>query len=478
MDVVKIPVTGDAAARLRTQAAQFSLDKTHGYVLMSCPNGGFGVSTTQGLFADIQPAAAAQSEAGVFSLSNGNVAMKIKDGRIVSLYDRALERELIPEGKTGGLIWFKDQPHYWDAWDVEIHHLETPNELKFTNLKIVDNGPVRASIQADASYGKSTIKVTISLDAITATKKAGSRSSIVFDAEVDWHQRHQILKFQIPLNIHSDNATYETSFGHVSRPTHKNTKIDMAKFEVCGHKYADLSEYGYGVALLSESKYGYSCLGNVLSMSLLRAATAPDADQDQGEHKFSWAVLPHVGHFMESDVPIAAHIFNSPLHVRYFPITSDSPLLTAIRLPLPPFEVLNAPNVILETIKRGDDDDFGKSKSKGTKSIVLRLYEAYGGHARATIRISKDIPVEKVFVTNLLEDHLKELDLEKRASQESEEIGVEKGSEKEKPEDRQVSLDFRGFQVHTLKLVLNGDSKGRDSWVNVNVKEYFSSLNA
>ena len=47
-------------------------------------------------------------------------------------------------------------------------------------------------------------------------------------------------------------------------------------------KYADLSEYGYGVALLSESKYGFSCDANTLRMSLLRAATAPDAEQDQG----------------------------------------------------------------------------------------------------------------------------------------------------------------------------------------------------
>jgi alpha-mannosidase len=75
---------------------------------------------------------------------------------------------------------------------------------------------------------------------------------------------------------------------------------DAAKFEVCGHKvrlmqtlslpamtcrvlqYADLSEYGYGVAILSESKYGFACQGNVLRISLLRSATAPDAEQDQG----------------------------------------------------------------------------------------------------------------------------------------------------------------------------------------------------
>ena len=106
------------------------------------------------------------------------------------------------------------------------------------------------------------------------------------------------------MDIHSDVATYETPFGHVQRPTHKNTSWDAAKFEVCGHKvprslvsappslssisrvrwaqYADLSEFGYGVAILSESKYGFSCQGDVLRISLLRAATAPDAEQDQG----------------------------------------------------------------------------------------------------------------------------------------------------------------------------------------------------
>jgi alpha-mannosidase len=106
----------------------------------------------------------------------------------------------------------------------------------------------------------------------------------------------------LPLDIHSDVATYEAPWGHVQRPTHKNTTWDAAKFEVCGHKvhlfhytemtrvtyptvrmkFADLSEYGYGVAILSESKYGFSCQGNVLRISLLRAATAPDAEQDQG----------------------------------------------------------------------------------------------------------------------------------------------------------------------------------------------------
>jgi alpha-mannosidase len=127
---------------------------------------------------------------------------------------------------------------------------------------------------------------------------------------------------ELPLDIHSPNATYETQFGYVQRPTHKNTTWDIAKvirpimsktpftnfiappvrslrpqglseFSILVHiliffvQYVDFSEFGYGVAILSESKYGFSCIGDVLRISLLRAATAPDAEQDQGVLNFA-----------------------------------------------------------------------------------------------------------------------------------------------------------------------------------------------
>ncbi|RDX39891.1 glycosyl hydrolases 38, partial [Lentinus brumalis] len=154
------------------------------------------------------------------------------------------------------------------------------------------------------------------------------RSFFRFDAEVDWHERHEFHKFELPLTIKNDFATYETHLGHVQRPTHKNPTWDMAKFEVCGHKHADLSEYGYGVAILSESKYGFSCRGNVLRISLLRAAIAPDAEQDQSKHEFSWAVMPDQGHFLESDVPIAAIRFNSPIHGKAIYLRTSGVMLT------------------------------------------------------------------------------------------------------------------------------------------------------
>lgn len=79
----------------------------------------------------------------------------------------------------------------------------------------------------------------------------------------------------------------------VKRPTHYNTSWDHAKFEVVCHKWADLSEYGYGVTILNDSKYGFATLGNVMRLSLLRSPKAPDGHADMGKHVIRYALLPH-----------------------------------------------------------------------------------------------------------------------------------------------------------------------------------------
>jgi len=189
---------------------------------------------------------------------------------------------------------------------------------------------------------------------------------------------------------------------------------------------------------------------------LLRAATEPDAEQDQGLHDFSWAVLPHVGHFLESDVPIAGYLYNSPLHLRSIP---DNVKFQPELGHHAPFLVSGAHNVILETVKRGDDDDVLGS---GPKTIVLRLYEAYGGHATARLMISSLVGIEKAIVTNLLEDD------------NDDELGFTAAVEEEANQgySHYLKLSFRGFEVKTVKLTLGsgvkheGETK-RESWVSV-----------
>jgi hypothetical protein len=96
-----------------------------------------------------------------------------------------------------------------------------------------------------------------------------------------------------PVDVRSLRATYEIQYGHVERPTHANTSWDVARFEVCAHKWADLSEPGYGVALLNDCKYGYDIAGNVIRLSLLRAPTWPDPVADRGHHRFTYRLFPH-----------------------------------------------------------------------------------------------------------------------------------------------------------------------------------------
>jgi alpha-mannosidase len=432
-DIVRVPLacTGNVL--------QTTSDGKEGYVVLEGGPGGGLVLPSQIGAQDLKGVTAQSANSEHFVLRNENVRLTISDGRITSLFDVQLRRELIPQGETGGLVIFEDHPNYWDAWDVEIHHLEKAQRLKFSNVKVVASGPLHASVVTDVEYGKSKITTTISLDSSDQkTPFHDFFNQLTFSAKVDWHERHEFLKFELPLDIHSDVATYETPWGHVQRPTHKNTTWDAAKFEVCGHKFADLSEYGYGVAILSESKYGFSCQGNVLRISLLRAATAPDADQDQGKHEFSWAVLPHRGHFLQSSVPIAAYLFNSPLHVRCVPGGGAVTAAVPARVPFALVGTDEDHSVFLETIKRGDlDSDDGK------RTIVLRLYEAYGGHASVVLQVN--VPgVVAAYSTNLLEDDdgAEALVLEEPTA----EAPLSGG--------RVVQLAFRGFEVKTVKLVL------------------------
>lgn len=105
-----------------------------------------------------------------------------------------------------------------------------------------------------------------------------------------------------------------------------------------------------------------------------------------------------------------------------------------------PFVVEGAPNVFLETIKRGENDTFGPDSA--TTTVVLRLYEAFGGHARAQLRIASHLTISKAFITNLLEDE-----------NENEELNIFRFDNTETPGSL-VKLNFRGFEVKTVKLVI------------------------
>ncbi|KAF7125698.1 hypothetical protein CNMCM5793_001991 [Aspergillus hiratsukae] len=341
---------------------------------------GLGVTKVTDL--QYTPATVEEKEDGAYILRNENLQVIIKGGAIVSLIDRSFDKELVPEGaQSNRLVLFDDQPLYWDAWDVEVHHLETFDYLEPGQVTILDKGPLRASLKVEQKISPdSWVTSTISLDAIL---QGPSYTGGFNDAVED----RKFLKVEFPWNLHNSTADYKTQFGIVRRPTHFNMTWDSAKFKVICHKFANLNKFRYSVAILNDSKYRFATHSNTQRLSLLRSSKAPDAHADMGRQVFKYAILPHRGTLNQSAVVRAGFNFNSLLH-----------LIDGF-VELPKFSVAGAPNVVLETIKKSED----RSDS------VLRTYEAYGGAAVANLQTgSRIIQASKV---NLLEEHSKALEV-------------------------------------------------------------------
>ena len=242
-----------------------------------------------------------EAEDGGFHMSNSRLSVKLRDGTITSLYDIDEDREVIPPGsKANQFVIFDDKPLEWQAWDINSYHLGTRQELRSSQSTIKEAGPYKASIVTQTNISeRSWIKTTISLTAAVE----GQPSFLEMECEVEWREDWKFLKVEFPVDILNREAAYETQFGIVNRPTHYNTTWDMAKFEVCSHRFADLSENGYGVSILNDSKYGFATVGNLMRLSLLRAPKEPDGHADMGKYLWSrWSLPATHAHLLQADI--------------------------------------------------------------------------------------------------------------------------------------------------------------------------------
>jgi len=366
---------------------------------------------------------------GVFVLENSQLKVKVESGLITSLYDKSAERELIPKGqKANQYVIFDDKPLYWQAWDVEVYHLDSRTALSSSETKVHEEKKHRVSVATRTKISdESHIETVISLSAAVD----GQQSYVEVTSKVEWHESMKFLKVEFPVDVRNTEASYETQFGIVKRPTHYNTSWDMAKFEVCSHRFADLSENGYGVSILNDSKYGFATSGNLMRLSLLRSPKAPDAHADMGTHNIRWAILPHQGALSHVTVRKAFE-FNNPLRLVSAPGGIDGCSIKANEPPVYLTKDSN-PALVLDTVKRGEDDEDvsrGELPKKKGRSVILRIYDSLGGRARGTVGTTWD--VTKVTKVNLLEDDLEDV----------------------KYEDGKFAIDLRPFEVATFKLQL------------------------
>lgn len=341
------------------------------------------------------------------------------DGSIVALYDKQANREVIPAGQAANrLAVYRD---LGDAWDFPMDYADqTPRYLALVAANARLDGP-RAVLEQVYQLGYSELVQEIILTAGSAR--------LDFVSHLTWREPQAMLRTSFPVAVHAEEATYEIQFGHVRRPTHRNTTWDLARDEVAGHKWVDLSQRDYGVALLNDSKYGHKIKGNVLDLNLLRSVPHPgprlvqDADVTPGEphpvytdqcnHRFTYALYPHPGDPVAGGVIQAAYALNSPLTVMPVPAQAGTEARTRA------FLQLDAPHVIVEAVKKAEADD----------NLIVRLYEA--AHQRTQTQIRFGFPVTAAAETNLLEEAAMPLAVHNNT----------------------VTVTFRPFEIKTLKVV-------------------------
>ncbi|ANE45241.1 hypothetical protein SY83_01625 [Paenibacillus swuensis] len=303
-------------------------------------------------------------------------------GELVRLYDKEAGREVLISGQPANqLQMFHDRPLVWDAWDIDPRFEKQPAELPtLKSAEVVHSGENRDILRFEWQLNRSSVTQNIIF-------YRDSRR-IDFETSVSWNEKHKLLKVAFPVDILSSKATYEIPFGAVERTTHTNTSWDRAQFEVCGHRWADLSEDNYGVALLNDCKYGYDIKGNVLRLSLLRSSDWPDRTADQGDHQFTYSLYPHLGNRREANIVREGYELNHSLIV-----VEGSSYSKSGKLPFRhSFIHVEATGVILDTIKRSEDGD----------STIIRLYES--GGVRESIKLNLHLPLSAWQETNLLEE--------------------------------------------------------------------------
>lgn len=364
-------------------------------------------------------------EAGVVAtpslLDNGILRAELDaDGLVTSILDRRVDREVIAPGCRGNLLQLHhDLPNEYDAWDIEEFYRRRVDDLiAAETIEVLDSGPLVGRVQVTRSFRSSRVTQVLEL-------RAGSaRLDIV--CEVDWHEHERLLKVAFPLDLHTDEITREIQFGHLRSAIHTNTSWDAARFEVCAHRWVDVAEPGYGVALLNDGKYGHDAtrervLGpgggevpiTVLRLSLLRGARYPDPKADQGRHRFTYSLLPHVGDLRRGGVVAEGYQLNAPVRI----VEPIGPLGAG---PARPTVTVEHPAVVIEAVKLADD---------GSGDLIIRCYESWGGRANADLRFGTT-------VTSVRSVDARERDV---------------GSAELPLVDGSVTVSLRPFQIMTLR---------------------------
>ncbi len=324
-------------------------------------------------------------------------------GRFVS-YRTGSGREVVADAgiPLNTLYFGEDIPGNWDNWDIDY---DQPQKMypvcDFVSSEVVSVGALQLRVRVKYRFGDSSLTQDIVFYA--------DSPRVDFESVVDWNSPHSLLKVGFKVNVLSNDARFETQFGNIKRPTHENYGTDQTQFEVCNHKWTDLSDNRFGVAILNDCKYGISVRENDMRLTLHKGGLRPDLRGDKGVHRFTYSLLVHETGFSTASVIRPAYELNSPAAV--FDGTFNIPggsLLT-----------VDAENVIIETVKPAEDGN----------GFIARLYETEGCCADCTVTVGGTVRAAEQ--TDMLEANGRPLEIT----------------------DGGFGLTFRPFEIKTVRLI-------------------------
>jgi len=325
---------------------------------------------------------------------------------IASLVEKAGGSEILPAGELGNrLVAFEDRPFNHAAWDIKAYYRERfwfVDDVQ--SAEVIEQGAVRTVLRVTRKFRKSTIRQDFIF------YPAGTRIDV--DYEVDWQDKEICLKCSYPVDVNAERATFDIQFGNLERVTHENSSWDFAQFEVCGHKWADLSDNGFGLSVLNDCKYGWTVKEGRILATLLRAPNGHHGEQDIGAHRFTYAMYPHAGPASQSDVARQGYSLNVPLRAM---TGTGEPAQAALPAC---YSLVGADrgNIVIETVKKAEDSD----------AVIVRAYECWNRKTETTLAFGSE--VKRISECDLMEENDVPMD--------------------------SLTVTFRPFEIKTFKVVL------------------------
>lgn len=394
------PAVYDGETKL---AVQKTADGTYVFFAAGVPGKGYKTYIVKEEAADTTPSMEVSTEV----MENEYFKVEYNEkGQFAKIYDKKANRDILKPGKAGNVIVsYEDRPHNYDAWDVNNYYTEKSWDIdQVSAMEVVENGPVRACVKVERKYLDSTITQFIYL--------YHDIPRIDIKNVIDWKEHQIFVKDYFPIDVHTNEATFDIQYGNVKRDTHDNTSWDFAKFEVCHHKWMDVSEDGYGVSMLNDCKYGVGVRNGVIGMSMLKSAIHPNPEADKELHEFTYSIYPHQDGWREAGTVKQAYQINNPL--TYSWKENEGGTLA------PEYSLVSSDqdNAVIEVVKKAEDSD----------AVIVRLYECYNRRTPVTLIFGKEL-------TSVVECNM-----------------MEEGADPVEFTGNQATFEMKPYEIKTLKV--------------------------